>query len=295
MNRELFPYSLILLCTLLLPGITQTPGYTSPLPEPTVPQGYPVLVHEIDKSQANYQTPENTAAATLSALLKRDLDWYLQTLTVEAAAHEKKTFHDAGIPLSKIFELADPADELYLTGKMPYKDGLIITFEVRCHDIDGTIMKLYSGYIKEDGLWKRTSKFSGDENLNRYDQVIYTSCIAGYDFGPDFLEDSCWHGNDLTNYNDAKIALDKRYDENMTVAVFNGDNGLVCKHLKDMPVERLSIGGWFKADKITHSAGIVAIGEDKDNSTEIVLAPGKGLGYWVHTGRGRVEGNAAGD
>jgi hypothetical protein len=296
MNRELPPYCLILLLTFLLPGIFQTPGYTSPPPEPTVPQGYPVLLHEIDKSQANYKTPENAAAASLSALLKRDLDWYLQTFTVETAAQEKKMFHSAGVPISKIFELASPTDEVYLTGKIPYKDGLIITYEIRCHDIDGTIIKIHSGYIREDGLWKKTNKFSGDENLDRYNDVIYTSCIAGYRFGPDFLEDSCWHGNDLTNYNNTKIAVDRRYDEDLTVAVFNGaDNGLAREHLNDMPVEGLSMGGWIKAYKIAHSAGIVAIGQDREDSTAIVLDPGKGLGYWVHAGGGRVEGTAAGD
>jgi len=291
-NKELLPYSLLLL-SLFLPGIFQTPGYASPLPEPTVPPGYPVLVHEIDKSQADYKTPENTAAASLSALLKRDLDWYLQTNTVETAAQEKKMFQSAGIPMSKLFETADPADDVYITGKIPYKDGLIVIFEIHCHDIDGTIMRLHSGYLKEDGLWKKTNKFSGDEELDRYDEVTYTSCIAGYDFGPDFLEDSCWHGNDLTNYHNTRIALDKRYDEDLTVAAFNGsDNDLACEHLNDMPVEQLSMGGWFKADKIAHSAGIFAIGQERNDSTAIVLDPGKGLRCWLHAGGGRVEGDA---
>jgi len=294
-NRELPAYRLILLFTLLLPGIFQTPGNASSLPEPTVPKGYPVLLHKIGRPQADYKTPENTAAASLSALLGRDLDWYLQTLTAETAAQEKKTFQSAGIPMSKLFDLANPADEIYLTGKMPYKDGLIITSEIRCHDIDGTILKGHSGYLREDGLWKKTNKFSGDENLDRYNDVTYTSCIAGYDFGPEFLEDSCWHGNDLSNYNNTRIVLDKRYDEDLTVAVFDGDNGLACEHLKDMPVERLSVGGWFKADKIAHSAGFVAIGQDRNDSTAIVLDPGMGLRCWLHAGGGRVEGGAAGN
>jgi hypothetical protein len=296
-NHPMIFWKLPLYCLiLLLPVIFQTPGSAFPAPEPTVSQGYPLLINEIDRSQADFKTPENTAAASLSALLKRDIDWYFQTMTVETAAQEKKMFQDAGIPLSKIFDLMSPSDEVRVTGTIPYKDGLVLTFEKRCHDIDGTIIKTHSGYIRENGLWKKTNRFSGDENLDQYDDVIYTSCIAAYRFGPDFLEDSCWHGNDLTNYNDTKIAVDQRYDEDLTVAVFNGiDNGLALEHLNSMPVERLSMGGWIKADQIAPSAGIIEIGRDWNDSTAIVLDPGKGLRYQIHAGGKLVLGNAARD
>ena len=151
-------------------------------------------------------------------------------------------------------------------------------------------------YIREDNLWKQTDKFSEDENLERYLDVIYTNCIAGYRFGPDFLEDSCWHNNDLTNDSNTTIAVDRRYAEDLTAAVFTGvGNGLVREHLNDMPVKQLSMGGWLKADKIDHPAGIIALGRGKDDSTAISLEPVKGLRYRIHAGGSQVEGSAAKD
>jgi hypothetical protein len=256
---------------------------------------YPVKVLEIDKTQADYKTPENTTAASTSALLQKDLDWYYQTFTVETAAQDKKMFQDAGLDLNEKFKLANITYEEYIIDKINYKDGILLISEIHNHDIDGTILNMWVGLVIEDGLWKITYKFSEDEELFKYNDVNYANCIASYSFQPaDFLEDSCWHSNDLTNYNQTGMALDRRYEEELTTAVFNGvDNGLALEQLNDMPVEQLSMGGWIKADNIDHNARIIEIGQNRDDSTAIVIDPGKGLRYWVHVGGGRVERTAA--
>ena len=256
---------------------------------------YPVKVLEIDKTQADYKTPENTTAASTSALLQKDLDWYYQTFTVETAAQDKKMFQDAGLDLNEKFKLANITYEEYIIDKINYKDGILLISEIHNHDIDGTILNMWVGLVIEDGLWKITYKFSEDDELFKYNDVNYANCIASYSFQPaDFLEDSCWHSNDLTNYNQTGMALDRRYEEELTTAVFNGvDNGLALEQLNDMPVEQLSMGGWIKADNIDHNARIIEIGQNRDDSTAIVIDPGKGLRYWVHVGGGRVERTAA--
>jgi hypothetical protein len=258
-------------------------------------QVYPIKIVDIDKSQAHYKTPENTAAAGRSALLQHDLDWFYQSFTVEAAAQDKKMFEDAGLAQTEKYKLVSKKDEEFITGKKKYKDGLLLFFEVHDHDIDGTVLKGWSGFVLENGLWKATYKYSEDQELDEFDDVIYIHCIASYRFPPAyFLEDSCWHGNDLTNFNKTGVALDKRYAEDLTAAVFNGiDNGLARQQFNDMPGEQLSMGGWIKADNIDHTARIIEIGGDKEDSTAIVLDPGKGLRFWIHTNGRRVERTTA--
>ncbi|HFD32418.1 MAG TPA: LamG domain-containing protein [Gammaproteobacteria bacterium] len=261
-------------------------------------QVYPIQVHEISKPQANYKTPENTIAASTSALIQHDLDWFYSSFTAEAAIQDKKMFQDAGIDPVENFKLA-PVNGVveYITDKIPYKDGIVILLEKRINNIDGSIIKGWAGLILENDLWKVTYKFSQDEELFKYNDVVYTNCIANYSFlSGDFLEDSSWHNNDLTNYNKTAGALDQRYGKDLTVAELNGiNNGFSREPLNDMPRDKLSMGGWIKADSVDHTARILEIGRDRDDSTAIVLNPGKGLRYWIHVNGNRVERTAAMD
>lgn len=54
---------------------------------------YPMKVEIIDKDQARYDTPENAYAAMISSLIKKDLEWYYETLTEESAARDKRRFY----------------------------------------------------------------------------------------------------------------------------------------------------------------------------------------------------------
>jgi hypothetical protein len=99
---------------------------------------------------------------------------------------------------------------------------MILVLEKRFEDIDGSIDTGWAGFIQEDGLH-------------------YANCIAGYNFGPtEFTEDSCRHDNNLINPNETKVALDKRYDTDLTTAELNGENnGVFLKNLKDVPTQSL--------------------------------------------------------
>ncbi len=257
-------------------------------------QLYPIKIQRIDKSQAHYTTPENTMAASTSALLQHDLEWFHETFTEEAVAFEKQLYADAGIDPASSFDLTDENDEEYILDKKPYKDGLLIITENRYNDIDGTILTVAAVLVLEDNLWKATFKYGGDEELNQYMDIQYTDCIANHNFTPNFLDDFCWHDNDLTNYNETAGVLDQRYDEDLTVAELNGiNNGFSREPLNDMPREQISMGGWIKADSMDHTARIMEIGRDRSDSTAIVLDSGKGLRYWVHVNGNRVERTAA--
>jgi len=259
-------------------------------------QLYPIKIERIDKAQAHYTTPENTVAAASSALLQHDLEWFHETFTKEAITFEKQLYANAGIDPKSCFGLIDENDEEYILDKKPYKDGLLIISEKRANDIDGTILTVPAVLILEDNLWKATFKYNGDEELNQYNDIQYTDCIANYSFTPNFLNDFCWHDNDLTNYNETTGILDQRYGKNLTVAELNGlNNGFNREPLNDMPREQISMGGWIKADSMDHTARIMEIGQDRNDSTAIVLNPDNGLRYWIHVNGNRVERTAAMD
>lgn len=257
----------------------------------------PIKVEEISKYEADFLTPENTNAAAKSALLQQDLDWFYQALSTETANQDKQMFIDAGINPEEKFNLVNREDIEYITGKFSHKDGIILLKEVTVNNIDGTKISLCTGFENENGQWKITFKYSNDEELQQYYNVSYLYCIASYRFAPDnLLEDSCWHGNDLTNYNATEIAIDQRNEEEMTTASFNGiDNGLGRTVLIDMPREKLSIGGWIKAGSTDHNARIIEIGNNRNDSSAIVMNPGNGLRYWLHINGTRIERNAAMD
>ena len=259
-------------------------------------QLYPIKIQRFDKSQAHYITPENTVAAGSSALLQHDLEWFHETFTEEAVAFEKKLYAESGIDPESSFGLIDENDEEYILDKKPDKDGLLVIIEKKSNDIDGTILTTSAVLVLEKNLWKATFEYNGDEELNQYDDIKYTDCIANYSFTPNFLDDSSWHNNDLTNYNKTAGALDQRYGKDLTVAELNGiNNGFSREPLNDMPRDKFSMGGWIKADSVDHTARILEIGRDRNDSTAIVLNPGKGLRYWVHVGGKRIERTAAMD
>lgn len=257
---------------------------------------FPVKIKDISVSEATYLSPENTAAATSSALRNKDLEWYYKSFSAETAAQDKAIFESAGIDPSEKFSLVQNNTD-FIINKLSYKDGMILALEKRFEDIDGSIVKGWAGFIQEDGLWKVTYKYSQDEELQQYNDVHYAYCIAGYSFDPaESTEDSCWHDNNLTNLNETKVALDKRYDTDLSTAELNGENnGLFLNNLKDMPATQISMGGWVKADNTDHVASIIEIGHDENDSTAIVLPPGEGITYWIHANSSRVQRTSSTD
>jgi len=131
---------------------------------------YPIKVEIIDKDQAIYDTPENTFAAGLSALIKGDLEWYYDTLTKESAEKDKKDFEDSNIDPNQQIEAVKNFNKTYIINKKAYKHAILLIVE--SHGNDGAIMTGPSFYIKENGLWKTTFEFATDEEI--WDYMDYT-------------------------------------------------------------------------------------------------------------------------
>ena len=127
---------------------------------------YPMKVEIIDKEEAKYDSPENSYAAMISALMKKDLSWYYETLTEESATNDKKNFQEAGIDPQKKFDSAKGTKADFIIDKLPYKHGVLLICE--SHEEDGSIITGPSIFVKENGLWKATFEFSSDEKLWDY-------------------------------------------------------------------------------------------------------------------------------
>jgi hypothetical protein len=154
------------LCVFLFVSILLQPCKLSHAQE----SGYPFKLDVIDKSQAKYDTPENTLAAKISALLIKDLAWFYETLTRESAALGKKLFQEAGIDPAKNFEMVDETDQFFIINKIPYKTGIVLVGKIVSKD--GSILIGPAVFVKEDGLWKQTTEFNTDEELDKYRDVI---------------------------------------------------------------------------------------------------------------------------
>jgi len=131
---------------------------------------YPYEIAVIEKTQADYLTPENTFAAKISALLQRDLDWYYETLSPETVLQVKKLFREAEIDPERKFGLVDSKNQYYITEKKPYKHGILLVGESK--NPDGRIIRGPVTLIQVNGLWKITSEFAFDEELQKYSDTI---------------------------------------------------------------------------------------------------------------------------
>ena len=127
---------------------------------------YPQKVSLITRQEATYQTPENTYAATISSLFKKDLEWYYDTLTKDAAERDKQLYKKAGISPEKKFNTINDPKEYYILNKIIYKDGIILI--ARVQKLDGTVIQGPSTMIKENSKWKITDIYSADEEVHEY-------------------------------------------------------------------------------------------------------------------------------
>ena len=127
---------------------------------------YPIKVNLITRQEATYQSPENTYAAMLSSLFKRDLEWHYQTATVESAMRSKKLYEDAGISPEKMFDMMDEKEEFYILKKINYKDSVMLI--VRSQKLDGTIMQGAVPFTLENSKWKTTDIYAADKEFHEY-------------------------------------------------------------------------------------------------------------------------------
>ncbi len=247
----------------------------------------------INKSEADYKTPENTLAASSSALLAEDLEWYYTSLSQDALIYEKQLFGVAGIDPSANFNLVDESHDEYILLEVPYKNGVLVIIEEHYNDTDGTIYTSAAGMVQEDGLWKITYAYGEDEEVEAHDSFRFTNCIAGYEFHVDSFEDSCLHDNDLTLIDNTTIFLANRHDKDLTAAHFNGLDSALGGLLNDLPEDKISIGGWIKAQQVDQEMTVVEIGSGPENGITIMLDKGPGIIYRVHLGNTVVERHVA--
>ena len=111
---------------------------------------YPVKVGIITKSQAKYNTPENTLAALRSALVNEDLEWADEVLTKESAEEQKTLFEVAGIDPRVIFDLERDVNHTFIIDKILYKDAVVLVIED--HDKYGSIAKIPLTFSMEKPL-----------------------------------------------------------------------------------------------------------------------------------------------
>ena len=236
----------------------------------------------IDKALANYQTPENTLAASASALLAKDLDWYYDTLSMDGQVYLQQLYSAAGIDPIAVFGLADAGHDEFVAAKIPYKDGMLVILEEHYNDPDGTIYTSAAGMVQEGGLWKITFKYGEDDEVEQYDSFRYTNCIASYEFNPGSYEDLCFHKNDFTRIDNLAISLVERNGNDQTAAEFNGTSSALGLMMHDLPDQRISIGAWIKAQPAEVPMTIFEVGTGDLNDISISLNKGAGILYRMH-------------
>jgi hypothetical protein len=127
---------------------------------------YPQQIGIIDKTQADYFSPENTLSAIRSCLLAENLDWCDETMTLESLQEDIKLFEEAGKNRNQIFELEKNVRESFIVNKLSFKDAVLLIVED--YDYDGSVMQIPMPFVKEEGLWKITNKYSSDEEIHQH-------------------------------------------------------------------------------------------------------------------------------
>jgi hypothetical protein len=127
---------------------------------------YPMKVTIITRDQAKYDTPENTLFAIRSALVNEDLEWSDETLTQESLEEQRRLLEKAGIDPNIDFNLEKDVKDTFIIDKIEYKDAVVLIVEDQ--DKDGSIIRMPFTFVKENGKWKMTNKFAGDEELHEH-------------------------------------------------------------------------------------------------------------------------------
>ena len=120
----------------------------------------------ISRSQSNYLSPENTYFSIHSCTITKNMEWCDETMTKYSLDQYIKKFRESGIDRKKVFELAENIKKSYIVDKFEFKNSTVLLVEDHTHH--GSIIVMPLPFVKEDGLWKLTNKYAGDEELNSY-------------------------------------------------------------------------------------------------------------------------------
>jgi hypothetical protein len=129
----------------------------------------PQPVNTITPSQSDYLSPENTLEASFSALYACDLEWADIAIDKESLEIHIQGYKKANIERKKICDLQKTVEYSQIIEKVHYKDAVILIVEA--YGYDGSFQQLPFTFIKEDGLWKFTNKYTWDEAV--LDRMYY--------------------------------------------------------------------------------------------------------------------------
>ena len=127
---------------------------------------FPKKAQIISIEDSNYLTPENAYYSIISCLFSENMDWCDNSITKLTLEKDLNAFKKANIDRSKIFELQKNIKESYIIDKFEFKNSTVLLIEDHTHH--GTIIIMPLTFVKEEGLWKLTNEYAGDEELNSY-------------------------------------------------------------------------------------------------------------------------------
>ena len=127
---------------------------------------YPARVEIIEKGQASYDSPENCMAAIKSAFRLNDIEWANDTLTVDSREELFRLLNNAGMDIAILMETIPVKISSYIIEKFEYEDAVVLVVED--HIEDGSVQTGPVAFVLENGKWKKTNKFSGDESMHQY-------------------------------------------------------------------------------------------------------------------------------
>jgi hypothetical protein len=139
----------------------------------------------VKKSEARYDTPENSYIATMSAMVNDDIEWYYKGLTKESAENEITQYKKYNFNVQEEFNSVKNIKKVFILDKKKYKDGIVLI--IKTIDNDGSIFTGPSVFMQEDGLWKSMQEISADDPI--LDYLEYTP-------PPEYL--TLWESKNLT-------------------------------------------------------------------------------------------------
>ncbi len=127
---------------------------------------YPMKIEYVHKSEAKYNTPENAFMSRISSLVKKDHNWYHDTLTLESSRTIVEKFNTFNIDPNRKFDSVKGISKGYILKKETYMEGVLLI--CKFYNENGSVDRGPSILVQENGLWKTTHEYADDQNLWGY-------------------------------------------------------------------------------------------------------------------------------
>jgi len=157
---------------------------------PVDASNYPMEMELVKKSDARYDTPENSYIAIMSAMVNDDIEWYYNGLTRKSAENEITQYKEYNFNIQEEFDSVKNINKIFVLDKKKYKEGVVLI--IKTIDNDGSIFTGPSVFMQEDGLWKAMQEISADDPI--LDYLEYTPPPEYLTlWGPQKLTINKWH------------------------------------------------------------------------------------------------------